>query len=110
MAPWRVLVYDKWRRFAPPDKHTPPQNHQAERKARAKRSFALNRLRNLPLFRSRVFLSLLDSDKLMISFIVSGGFESLTLGQDFAAFIRTSVKSVKTAQNCLFLSAIPYWV
>ena len=23
LAPWRVLVIDKWRRFAPPDKHTP---------------------------------------------------------------------------------------
>lgn len=55
LAPWRVLGIDKWRRFAPPDKHTPPQNHQAERKARAKRSRPLNRLGELPLFRSLVF-------------------------------------------------------
>ena len=51
----RVLVNDKWRRFAPPDKHTPLQNNKDRRKARAKRSFVLNRLRNLPLFRSLVF-------------------------------------------------------
>ena len=55
MAPWRVLVIDKWRRFAPPDKHTPLQNNKAERKARAKRSRPLNRLGELPLFRSLVF-------------------------------------------------------
>lgn len=36
-------------------KHTPLQNHQAERKARAKRSRPLNRLGELPLLRSLVF-------------------------------------------------------
>lgn len=25
LAPWRVLGIDKWRRCAPPDKHTPLQ-------------------------------------------------------------------------------------
>ena len=35
--------------------HAVTQTKKAERKARAKRSFALNRLRNLPLFRSLVF-------------------------------------------------------
>lgn len=50
LALWRVLVYDdKRRRFAPPDKHTPLQN-QAERKVRAKRGFALTRVRNSCFF------------------------------------------------------------
>lgn len=56
MAPWRVLVIDKCAALTrAAAKHTPLQNNKAERKARAKRSRPLNRLGELPLFRSLVF-------------------------------------------------------
>ena len=47
MAPWRALVYDKWRRFAPPDKRTPTQIRRvAKRKSEGERRCPLNRLRH----------------------------------------------------------------
>lgn len=56
MAPWRVLVIDKWARLRLAQTSTRRyKNNQAERKARAKRSRPLNRLGELPLFRSLVF-------------------------------------------------------
>ena len=57
---------------------------------------------------SRIFPRMFSRCHIADWIIVFGGGESLTLGQDFTVIIRTPFKGVKTAQNCLFLSEIPY--
>ena len=53
MAVWRVLVLNKWRRFAPPDKHTPHElnslNYTRKIKARTEGEAAAKPLADLRL-------------------------------------------------------------
>ena len=55
----RVLVLNKWRRFAPPDKHTPMQlnstHYTRKMKARRRAMLPLHRLQSCALFRLAVF-------------------------------------------------------
>ncbi len=60
MAVWRVLVLNKWRRFAPPDKHTPHElnslNYTRKIKARTEGEAAAKPLAVLRLYPSCVTL------------------------------------------------------
>ncbi len=44
MSIWRVLVIYKWRRFAPPNKHTPQRNAKQLNQLQQKRKFGANPL------------------------------------------------------------------
>ncbi len=56
LAPWRALVYDKWRRFAPPDKRTPAKLLKvAKRKSSSERRCPLNRFGHFSAFRLLLF-------------------------------------------------------